>query len=216
MSVRQRIVLVDDHRMFREALRAVLDREPDLRVVAEAGDATALGSLVQELHVDIVVIDIGLPGVNGIEATRALLAERPAVKVIALSAYADKRYVLEMLGAGALGYVIKAAAGEELLYAIRAVARGGRYLCPEVEGAVLDTLRPVSGRLAGTDGALGRRERQVLQLIAEGCSSAQIAGRLHISIGTVDVHRRNIMRKLDLHNVAELTKYAVRAGISSI
>ncbi len=216
MSVRQRIVLVDDHRMFREALRAVLDREPDLRVVAEVGDATALGSLVRELHVDIVVMDIGLPGVNGIEATRALLAERPAVKVIALSAYADKRYVLGMLGAGALGYVIKAAAGEELLHAIRAVARGGRYLCPEVEGAVLDALRPVSGRLPGTDGALGRRERQVLQLIAEGCSSAQIAGRLHISTGTVDVHRRNIMRKLDLHNVAELTKYAVRAGISSI
>lgn len=216
MSVRTRILLVDDHRMFREALRAVLDRESDLRVVAETGDASAVASLVRDMHVDIVLMDIGLPGINGIEATRALRAERPTVKVIALSAYADKRFVLEMLGAGALGYVIKAAAGEELLRAIRTIVRGGRYLCPEVEGAVLDTLRPVSGRLPGTDGALGRRERQVLQLLAEGCSSAQIASRLHISTGTVDVHRRNIMRKLDLHNVAELTKYAVRAGISSI
>lgn len=214
MSIR--VLLADDHRMVREALRSVLEREQDIEVVAEAGDGPAVLELVGQASPDIVVMDIGMPGLNGVDATRRLIAEHPGVKVVALSAYSDKRFVLEMLNAGALGYVIKASAGEELTRAIRAVMQNQTYLCPEVAGTVIDTVRCPQPGATRPAGQLGRREREVLRLLAEGNSSPQIATRLHIATGTVDAHRRNIMQKLDLHSVAELTKYAIREGLTSV
>jgi DNA-binding NarL/FixJ family response regulator len=213
MSVR--IVLADDHTMILAALRSLLEKEVDIAVVGEAGDGPALLELVERTAPDIAVVDVGMPGMNGVEATRRLLAARPVLKVLALSAYSDKRFVLEMLNAGAKGYLIKASAGDELPRAIRAVAQGQTYLCPEVAGAIVDVARDNTSLEGNAAAKLGRREREVLALLAEGMSSSEIAARMHIAASTVEVHRRNIMRKLDLHSVAELTKYAIREGLTS-
>jgi len=213
MSIR--IVLADDHKMILAALRSLLEKEIDIAVVGEAGDGAALLELVERTAPDIAVVDVGMPGMNGIEATRRLRAARPDLKVIALSAYSDKRFVLEMLDAGAKGYLIKASAGDELPRAIRAIAQGQTYLCPEVAGTIVEAARGKSSPEVNAAAKLGQREREVLALLAEGKSSSEIAARMHIAASTVEVHRRNIMRKLDLHSVAELTKYAIREGLTS-
>ena len=204
------VLLVEDHRLVREALRDTLAREPGISVVGEAGNAAAALERSRELAPDVVVLDIGLPDMSGIEVAARLKEERDT-KVVALSAYADKRFVTELLRAGACGYVTKSAAGTELVRAIRAVAEGQTYLCPEVAGtlvsAVCDT--PMQAETP----RLSPREREVLRLIADGARSPAIAERLRISLGTVEVHRRNIMRKLSLRTVAELTRYAVREGL---
>lgn len=213
-----RVAIADDHQMLVEALQVMLAREPDIAVVGTAGDGAALLELVAQAKPDVVVMDIGMPGMNGIEATQRLTSGRSPVKVIVLSAYADKRFVLEALNAGAAGYVAKSSAADELARAIRAVVQGRTYLCPNVAGAVVETVRTqkkssVKGAAAGA--ALTPRERVVVRLLAEGRSSAQIASALLIAPSTVDTHRRNIMRKLGLHNVAEITRYAVREGIAA-
>lgn len=213
----QRILLADDHQIFREALRLLLDKEPDLEVVAETGDGIEVPRMAREQAVDIVCMDISMPGMNGMEATRRIMMTCPGVKVIALSAHPDHHYVMDMIKAGAAGYITKAEASNELLRAIRTVARNRTYFCPDVMDALsaaMHTLRD------STDGPrppthLGPRERQVLQLVAEGCHTTEIADRLHIAPATVDVHRRNMMRKLDLHNVADLTRFAIRSGMVS-
>ena len=213
MSIR--IVLADDHKMILAALRSLLEKEIDIAVVGEAGDGAALLDLVERTAPDIAVVDVGMPGMNGVEATRRLLAARPVLKVLALSAYSDKRFVLEMLKAGAKGYLIKASASDELPRAIRAIAQGQTYLCPEVAGAIVDAARDKTSLEGNASAKLGQREREVLALLAEGKSSSEIAARMHIAPSTVEVHRRNIMRKLGLHSVAELTKYAIREGLTS-
>ena len=208
-------MLVDDHRKLREALRATLEKAGDIELVAEADDGAPARALARALAPDVVVMDIGLAGMGGTEATRRMLAENPGIKVLSLSTLADPRAVLQMLQAGAHGYVVKSAGREELLRGIRAVAQGETHLYAEAAAAIVDNLRKQS--LQGTrSGSLSRREYEVLQLIAGGKTSAQIAAALHIAAGTVEVHRRNIMRKLDLHNVAALTKYAIREGLTSI
>ena len=213
MSIR--LMLVDDHKMLREALRTILERAGDIVVVAEAGDGAAALERARALAPDVVVMDIGLVGMSGIETTRRMLAANPAIKVLGLSAIADRRRVTQMLEAGATGYVAKSAGSEELLRGIRAVAQGETYLYAEAAAAIVDSMRRQS--LQGKHGeTLGRREREVLQLLAGGKTSVQIAEALGIAAGTVEVHRRNIMRKLDLHNVAELTKYAIREGLTSV
>jgi DNA-binding NarL/FixJ family response regulator len=215
MSASIRVVLADDHRMILAALRAMLDKEADIAVVGEASDGLALLELVAQEAPDVAVVDIGMPGMNGIEATRRMISAWPRLNVIALSAYTDKRFVLEMLNAGARGYLVKASAGDELARAIRAIVQGRTYLCPEVAGAVVEAMRgkpPLTG--GGTGVKLGQREREVLALLAEGKSSPEIAARMHIAASTVEVHRRNIMLKLDLHSIAELTKYAIREGLT--
>ena len=209
-----RVLLADDHRMLREALRAILEKEPDIEVVGEAADGRSLLQLARKLAPDIVVLDIAMPELNGIEAMGHLASRYPKIRVVALSMYTDRRYVIEMLKAGAAGYVVKAAAGTELLRAIRAVASGRNYLCPEVAGTVIDDISRRDGPARSGLAALGRREREILQLIAEGHRSSAIAERLFISAATVDTHRRNIMRKLDLHSAAQLTKFAIREGLS--
>jgi DNA-binding NarL/FixJ family response regulator len=206
------VLLVEDHRLVREALRDALGKEPDIQVIGEAGDAHSAFERTQALNPDVVVLDIGLPDLNGIEAA-AKLKEQSGVepKIIALSAYADRRFVTEMLRAGASAYVTKSSAGTELVRAIRAVAAAETYICPEVAGALVSAMRDGPDR--GETPRLSPREREVLRLIAEGTRSPSIAEQLHISLGTVEVHRRNIMRKLGLRSVAELTRYAVREGL---
>jgi len=212
-----RIVIADDHRLLVTALRNMLQQEGDIEVVGEAGNGDALLKLVNEIKPEVVVVDIGMPGMNGIEATQRLSASYPKVGVVMLSTYADKRFVLEALNAGAAGYVTKSSAADELPRAIRAVAQKKSYLCPEVAGAVMESARarrPQKQREAAI--ALAPRERVVVRLLAEGKNSAEIASVLNIARSTVEVHRRNIMRKLDLHSVAEITRYAIREGIATL
>lgn len=212
--MKQRILLADDHRMFREALRSLLGKSPHLVVVAETGDGLEVIRLVREKSPNIVCMDIGMPGLNGIETTRQIVAAWPSVKVIALSAFSDQRYVMDMMNAGAAAYVTKAEAGDELLRAIDAVSRNRSYLCPDAMDSVKGVLssHKYPGKLSAK---LGARERQVLALVATGYTSAQIAEQLHIAASTIEVHRRNIMRKLDVHSVAGLTRYAIRNGLVS-
>ena len=210
-----RLMLVDDHKILRDALRAVLEHEPEINLVAETDDPKDVLRLARERHPDIVVMDIGLPQVSGIEVTRNLLQEMPSIKVLALSSFSDRRIILEMLDAGASGYVVKSAGQDELLRGIRALSLGRTYFCSEVSAIVINSVRGKKTSNKPQSEQLGRRELEVLKLLAEGHTSPQIGAALHIATSTVEVHRRNIMGKLDLHSVAELTKYAIRQGITS-
>lgn len=209
-----RIVLVDDHKILREALRAVLEREADIAVVGEAENGHEAIQIVRELRPDLVLMDNGMPQMSGIETTRHLLREFPELKVLALSTFSDRRIILQMLDAGASGYVVKSAGQNELLRAIRSVALGRTYVCPEASSMIAEGIRGNQPTGKMREDRLGRREREVLQLLAEGHTSPEIAEKMYIAASTVEVHRRNIMRKLDIHNVAELTKYAIRNGLT--
>ena len=203
-----RILIADDHQMFREALCHLLQKQPDFEVVAQTGDGLQVIPLTNTTVPHIVCMDISMPGMNGIEVTQTLQKEWPNIKVVALSAHTDQRHVVDMLNAGASAYVTKVEASTELLSAIRAVLRGRIYLCPDVAGMVTQELLGRNGRTRSSV-ILGDRERQVLKLVAEGHTSNQIAKLLIIAASTVEVHRRNIMRKLDRHSVAELTRYVI-------
>ncbi len=211
MSVR--LVLADDHRMLREALAELLAREPDLVVVGQAASAREALEQVERARPDVLVLDVGLPDMSGIEVARRL--RRSRTRVLVLSAHADKRFVQEALKAGAAGYVSKGAARTELASALRAVAAGHDYLSPEVAAPLARALRGPERGAPPPATVLAPREREVLALIADGQRSAQIAARLGIKVGTVEAHRRNIARKLGLHTVADLTKYALREGLAS-
>lgn len=203
-----RILLADRQPMFREALAHLLQSQPDMDVVGHTGDGVQVLELARQKEAQVVCIDLDLPGLDGVEATRMLRAALPHVMVVALSAHSGQQPVLDMFHAGATGYVTKAEGSDELLRAIRNVLSGRTYLCPDVAGVV-------TGALVGQHGAgrsnavLGPRERQVLKLVAEGCTSGQIAVMLDIAPSTVEVHRRNIMRKLGRHSVAALTRYVI-------
>ena len=212
-----RLLLVDDHELMRQGLRAILDNEHGVEVVGEATDGRTAVSLARELLPDIVVMDVAMKDMNGIEATRQIRADNPKVKVIGLSSHADSRYVRAMLDAGACGYVLKANAFDNLRRAVDAARQGKSYLCPEVTEAAISP----SGRDSITDsdadrGSLSPREREVLQLLAEGLTSPEIAKKLFLATSTVETHRRNIMRKIGIHSVADLTKYAIREGLTSL
>lgn len=210
-----KILLADDHRLVREGLRALLAKEADMAVVAEAGDGRSAVRLAREMKPDVIIMDITMPDLNGIEAARQTLAHAPKTRIIALSMHADKRFVAAMLKAGASGYLLKNCAFAELAGAIRTVAAGQTYLSPRVAGVVVEgyVARAAAGAPAGS--ALSAREREVLQLLAEGRPTKQIATQLHTSISTIETHRRHIMERLGLFSVAELTKYAVREGLTS-
>jgi two-component system NarL family response regulator len=205
-----RVLLADDHRLVREAVRSTLERCTGIAVVGEAGSGAETLERVRALDPDVVVLDIGLPDINGIEIAARLARDFPETRIIALSAFVERRIVAEALRAGVSGYVAKASAGEELERAIRALAAGQSYFSPEV-AAILAA--EVSG--AVDSGRLARREREVLRLIAMGKRGPEIADLQHISPATVEVHRRNIARKLGLKTVAEMTRYAVREGIAA-
>jgi two-component system NarL family response regulator len=207
-------MLVEDHTMVREALRVILEQDSSMKVVGEVGDGEAALQMAAELAPGVVVMDVALPGQSGIETTRRLLARHPEIKVLALSTYLDRRIIQQMLDVGASGYIAKSAAGAELRQGIRNVVAGRSYLCTEVAALIADGLREHHGAAGQPEpNVLSRREVQVATLLAEGKSAPDIAAELHIAPSTVDVHRRNLMRKLDLHNVVELTRYAIRTGL---
>jgi DNA-binding NarL/FixJ family response regulator len=211
-----RVVLADDHKMMRDGLRAVLEKA-GVEVVGEAATGREAIAVAQRTNPDVVVIDIAMPELNGIDATRRLRAESPSIKVVALSMNSDRRYVLAMLEAGAAGYLLKNSASEELLAALNAVQRGQTYLSPVIASYVVDRAMRSEPSASGRspERPLSAREREVLQLIAEGKSSKEVASALQIAVPTVETHRRQIMNKLNLRTVAELTKYAIREGLTS-
>lgn len=215
MSIR--ILLVDDHKIVREGLRILIEKQPDMEVVAEAEDGRTALKIVRKLSPDMVIMDITMPDLNGIEATRQIIAETPGTKVIALSMHADKRFVAQMLRAGASGYLLKDCSSKEVVQAIHTAIANKTYLSPGIVGTVVkDYVRrlPTSSSIVFL--VLTPREREVLQLIAEGKTTKQIAFCLHISVKTVETHRLNIMNKLDIHSVAKLTKYAIKEGLTSL
>jgi DNA-binding NarL/FixJ family response regulator len=211
-----KIVLVDDHQMMRDGLRLLLEKEPGLRIIGDADNGRAAIQMAKELSPNIVVMDVGLPGLNGIEATRQITAASPKTCVIALSMHSDKRYVIQMFRAGAKAYLLKNCASDELVKAIRAVQANQPFISQGIAQTLVEFVmrdNPATGT-AYTD--LTAREREVLQLLGEGMTSKEIAGELSISIKTVETYRRDIMAKLDLHSVAELTKYAIREGLITL
>ncbi len=211
-----RVLIADDHGIVREGLRALLMSLPDCEVVGEVSNGRDAVRMCRELNPDLVIMDVVMPDLNGIEATRQIKDTNPRTQVIGLSMHAGKQYVLQMLEAGAVGYILKESLFNELVMAITAIRRHQVYISPAVGSVVTDGLRRRdSGQEPGDRAPVTPREREVLQLLAEGKNSIQIADKLHISPRTVDTHRRNIMQKLDLHNLAELTKYAIRMGLTS-
>jgi len=215
MSIR--ILLADDHKITRQGLRSLLDKQSDMEVVAEAEEGRTAVRLVRELLPDVVIMDVSMPDLNGMEAARQITREFGNVRIVALSMHSDSLFVTEMLKSGASGYLLKDCAFEELARAIRAVVAGKTYLSPSISGVVVDDYlhRLSKADFSGLD-VLTSREREVLQLLAEGKSTKQIALKLHISGKTVETHRRQMMNKLDIHTVAELTKYAIRKGLTSL
>jgi DNA-binding NarL/FixJ family response regulator len=215
MSIK--VLLVDDHQIMLQGLRALLEKQPDMDVVAEAGEGRTALRLARDLVPDVVILDVAMPDLNGIETARMIIAERPDVKVIALSMHSDRRFVVEMLKAGASGYLLKDCALEDLVRAIRVVIANQTYLSPEVAGTVVgDYVRKSSLSDTSAFSVLTAREREVLQLLAEGMSTKQIASCLNISAKTVETHRQHIMEKLDTRSIADLIKYAVREGLTSL
>jgi DNA-binding NarL/FixJ family response regulator len=211
------ILLADDHRVVREGLRTLLAQEPDLLVVGEAADGREVLELARTLRPNVVIMDIAMPEVNGIEATRMIIAECPATRVVALSMYADRRFVTQILRAGALGYVLKEAAFEELARAIRTVAGGKPYLSPSVAGFVVEEfVQQVSSTASKSIELLTTRETEVLKLLAEGKRAKEIALELKIGVKTAEAHRQNLMNKLEMHSIAELTRFAIREGLTTI
>lgn len=210
MKKKLRILLADDHRMVRQGFRLILDAQEDMEVVGETGNGREAVDLARSLRPDVVVMDVTMPELNGIEATRRIRQSEPLVRVLALSVHRDGVYVREIVRAGAEGYILKESADTELIAAVRAVAQGNSYLSPEVAGAVLKDYRK---HATNQIDLLTSREREVLQLLAEGKTNKEIATLLNLSVYTVDGHRTRIMEKLGLHSVGELVRFAVRNGL---
>lgn len=212
-----RIILADDHVIMREGLRALIEKQPGMEVIAEAENGRTTVELSRELKPDVVIMDIAMPDLNGIEATRQVVAESPGVKVIALSMHSDRKFVREMLSAGASGYMLKDSAFEELGKAISTVNDNRTYLSPGVADTVVkDYIGKIVTEDSPVSPVLSNREREVVQLFAEGKTTKQIASLLFVSIKTIETHRRQVMDKLGVNSIAELTKYAIREGLTSL
>ena len=212
-----RILLVDDHKMVREGLSSLLRSEPDMEIVGEADEGATATRLARELKPDVIIMDVNMPGMDGIDATRRILMDIPEVKLIALSMYAKKAFITEMLRAGASGYILKEQAFDELVRAIKMVISDETYLSSKVAGIVVDDyVQNRDGRSGSSAVVLTQREREVLRLLAEGKPSKEIALLLDISTKTIDACRRRIMQKLNIQSLAELIKYAIREGLTTI
>lgn len=211
-----KILLADDHRIMRDGLSALLKNEPDMEVVAESDNGREAVEMSRKLKPTVVVMDLSMPGLNGVDATRQILALDDNVKVIALSMHADKRFVIGALSAGASGYVLKDCAFEDLVRAIHTVAMNQTYLSPNIAGIVVESCKRSQPSPSESFSFLTPREREVLQLLTEGASVKKIAPLLRVSAKTVETHRQHIMEKLNTRSVAELTKYAIREGLTSL
>jgi len=211
------VVVADDHQIMRAGLLSLLSGQSGIKVIGEAENGRRAVEMARELKPDVVVMDVSMPDLNGMEATRQLVGSDSTIAVIALSMHSDKRFVIGMLQAGASGYIVKDCASEELVNAIDTVAAGKKYLSPEIAGLVIDDcVSRSTGDGEKTLPQLSAREREVLQLVAEGWSTKDIAAHLYVSIKTIETHRRQIMKKLEIFNVADLTKYAIRQGFTSL
>lgn len=211
-----RVLITDDHQLLREGLRSLLENR-GFEVTGEAEDGRSSVRLAKQLEPDVVIIDISLPGLNGIEATRQIHQNSPEVKVIVLSMRADSRAVLAALAAGASAYLLKEAAFEEVVIALRVVLKGQIYLSPAIAHLVVqNSVEHWSANPGYVRHGISGREREILQLVAEGRSSKEMAASLFVSVKTIETHRKQIMNKLNLHSVAELTKYAIREGVTSV
>jgi len=214
MSVR--ILLADDHGIIRQGLCSLLEKQPDMEVVGEADDGQKALELVRQLVPDVVIMDVTMPNLNGVGATSQITNEFPEVKVLALSIHSNKRFVSDMLKAGASGYILKECLFDELIEAIRTITSGNIYFSPRITDVVVDDYVAHLSEEVELGKPLTDRDRHVLQCIAEGRSVKEIATQLHISIKTVEFIRRQIMKKLKIHSIAELTKYAIREGLTSL
>lgn len=212
-----RIIIADDHRIVRQGLRALIEKHPDMQVMGEAATGREAVVMVRELLPDIILMDVSMPDMNGIEATRRIKSEYPQIRILALSMHSDRRFAMEMLKAGASGYLLKDSAFEEMAHAIRAVMSGHTYLCHKIADVVIKNYINLTAKQESSAfSELTVREREVLQLIAEGKSTKEIASALEVSVKTVETHRQQMMEKLGVRSVAELTKYAIREGLTSI
>jgi DNA-binding NarL/FixJ family response regulator len=212
-----KILLADDHKIMRDGLRSLIEKQPGMEVVAEAENGRTAVKLTRRFRPDVIVMDINMPDLNGIDATRQIVAEFPGTKIIAFSMYTDHQFVANALKAGVSGYLEKDSAFEELDRAIRTVVANQTYLSTKLAGSVVkDYVDKLVTQEAMSPAALTAREREVVQLYAEGRTTKQIAGRLNISVKTVETHRRHIMEKLDITSIAELTKFAIREGLTTL
>ncbi len=215
MSIR--ILLADDHKIVRDGLRSLIEAQPGMEVVAEAADGRTAVSLAIRLNPDVVIMDISMPDLNGIDAARQIASEAPKVKIITLSMHSESRYVKEIFRSGASGYLLKECAFEELAIAIHTVAEDQIYLSPQVAHVILrEFLDDLSETSPSAFSVLTPREREVLQLLAEGKTTKEIARILSVSVKTVEAHRQKIMGKSNTRSIAELTKYAIREGLTSL
>jgi two-component system, NarL family, response regulator NreC len=212
-----RILLVDDHEIMREGVCALLRKYPEMDVVGQAADGRMAIDMVRELQPDVVIMDIGMPNLNGIEATRQMITDNPHLKVMALSTHSDGSVVAKMIKAGATGYMLKESAFSELLDGLHTMAEGKTYLCSKISKVVFaDYVNILTNPKSDMVDGLTIREREILQLVAEGHTTKDIAKELHLSPKTVDSHREHIMEKLGVRNVASLTKYAIREGLTTL
>jgi len=215
--MKTRILLADDHRIMREGLASLLEQQADMEVIQHASDGLQAVSMSHDLNPDVVVMDLTMPGMNGIEATRRITNDVPGVKVLCLSVHGDTGFVSAVLDAGASGYLLKDCAFEELVSAIRTLTGNQIYLSPGIAGALVEDYkarRPDS--VPSAFSKLTEREREIVQLLAEGHSTKEIAARLHLSVKTVGTHREHLMAKVNVRSLAELTKYAIREGLTSV
>ena len=211
-----KILLTDDHTLFRQGIRTLLGPETDMEVIGEAGSGMDAVAMAHELRPDVVLMDIGMPGMSSFEATRLIRKERPETKVVFLSMYDDEDYLAECVDIGGSGYVLKDSPADQLVMAIREVSRGGSYLSPRLLSRLVDDFR-MQGRGGPARqprfGTLTKREREILKMLAEGKSVKEIAGSFELSVKTVEAHKFNLMRKLDIHNKAQLVQYAIQKKI---
>ena len=215
MSIR--VIIADDHKIMRDGLRSLIEKQQNMEIIGEAADGKTTVSLALKLSPDVIVMDVSMPDMNGIEATRKIIEKSPGVKILALSMYSDKKFVAEMLSAGASGYLLKDCAARELMHAIQAVVKNRTYLSPAIAEIMIKEYRQiVSKENLSAFSLLTSREREVLQHIAEGKTMKEIAFALQISVKTAETYRQHIMDKLDIHTIAGLTKYAIREGLTSI